>query len=189
MNNTAKINALLWKYYNDYGFTQLWLQTCKRNEEGEPIFSKRIKYEKLLELDDNDYIKEAYCTKKTFLEKASHRSILDIELVIDIDEPKPFNNNEEKARNTVIKLKSRGIKNIKCYKTGSKGYHIHIIFKELALYRHEKGGINKIIDEKQRVLKYLGGDLLKSSHRTGIALEHAKHWKSGKVKEEVSFNG
>jgi hypothetical protein len=62
------------------------------------------------------------------------------------------------------------------YDTGSRGYHIHIFFnRELQTF------------EKLAIIRHFGADEQKAVEKTLIALENATHWKSGKIKEELTL--
>jgi hypothetical protein len=101
------------------------------------------------------------------LDRATHRQIFPNELVLDIDHD---------VKNTLTfslkYLEKLGLSGYEVFATGSKGYHVHLLFgKELTR------------EEKIMFLYISGADPLKSSSNVMIALEFAPHWKSGKVKE------
>ena len=101
----------------------------------------------------------------------NQRQVLNNEIVLDIEDKKDLDL-------VLIKLKELNNvicpKEIKIYDTHSRGYHVHLFFR------------NNISEEnKIKFIKYLGTDLSKAYTKTLIALEGVKHWKSGKVKEEV----
>jgi hypothetical protein len=105
---------------------------------------------------------------KWFLSNVNQRRILPCEVVLDIED-------KDKLPETLIKL--RGFK-VPYYPftTGSKGFHIHLFF-------------NMEISDNHRlaIIKYFGADEQKKAN-TNIALEFAKHWKSGKVKELIDVS-
>jgi len=101
-----------------------------------------------------------------FLEHVNQRQVLPIEVVLDLEK-------KEQLKPTIEKLKSMGI-TFYVFSTGSRGFHIHIFF-------------NREISEKEklRIIKFFGADSQKASKKCLISLEYAKHWKSGKMKQEV----
>jgi len=106
---------------------------------------------------------------KWFLEHVNQRQILPIEIVLDLEE-------EGQLKPTIEKLKKLGII-FYVFSTGSRGFHIHIFFtRELSK------------KEKLRIIKYFEADTQKASKKCLISLEYAKHWKSGKIKQEVTYD-
>lgn len=99
--------------------------------------------------------------------RINQRSIAPIELVFDVESEKEY---AEAKR----KLQSYGIRSIDWY-TRSRGYHMHI-FDPVFLNR----------DVKKNIVSFVGADMNKASKRTLIALEHKKHWKSGKLMRMVA---
>jgi len=96
----------------------------------------------------------------------NQRQILPIEIVIDLE-------TTEGIKEKINKLKEWNVEFF-LFATQSKGYHIHLFFKQT--FKPE---------EKSAVIKFFGGDLQKDANKTMIALEHTPHWKSGKIKQEV----
>ena len=118
------------------------------NKEGVPQWSK--------------WIKKSECDSN-FLDKANNRTILSNEIVIDIEDPNKFQEVSEQVR--------KDFKFYEIWKTGSKGYHIHLLFsKELTQ------------EEKLVVIKRYNGDEQKGIKRCMIALENKPHWKTGNPK-------
>lgn len=111
-----------------------------------------------------------------WLNQVSHRQILPCETVIDLDD-----NPSEQLLNTICDLLDSWNEKYAAYHTGSRGYHIHVLFKRLALQ-----DMNKIDREKVRELfiRSVTGDLAKMNE-VMIALEDVPHWKSGVVKKMV----
>lgn len=105
---------------------------------------------------------------KWFFDKCNQRQILPIEIALDLEE-------ENQLQPTIKKLKEMDI-NFYVFKTGSRGYHIHLFF-EKELTQEQKIGI----------LNYFGADVQKAGDKTLIALEHAPHWKTGEIKQEVKL--
>ena len=98
----------------------------------------------------------------------NQRQILPIEVVLDIEE-------KEKLKPIVEKLEKWGVF-FYTFETGSRGYHIHIFFEK---------ELNSL--EKLRIIRYFKTDEQKCSDKTMIALEYAKHWKTGNAKHEIKI--
>jgi hypothetical protein len=107
-----------------------------------------------------------------YFSKVSCRQILPNELVIDIDDPIQISNID----NIVKEIENNGFY-YECYSTGSKGYHIHLWFDD-----------EVSIGDKEQFITIFGGDLLKKSKRTMIAIESIPHWKTGKKKTVYKDN-
>ena len=105
---------------------------------------------------------------KWFIEKCNQRQILPCEVVLDLED-------KEKINSIVDDLKQLGLF-FYVYDTGSRGYHVHIFF-------------NRELSEKEKrvIIKHYGADEQKCYSKCLIALENSKHWKSGKIKCEVTF--
>lgn len=117
-------------------------------------------------------------TDADFLTKANSRTILTIEIVLDLDPLKNGTPEEIKQRYEQVlqKLDEDGLHYLP-YLTGSRGYHVHLIFPELA--NMDAPQRKKI---KEFIINKYGGDSMKKSERTMIALEYAPHWKTGNPK-------
>lgn len=100
------------------------------------------------------------------IEWVNNRDILPIEVVIDLEDA----NLLEVVKKKLIENE---IKPFYIFSTGSRGYHIHIFY-----------GRELTQKEKLAIIKYFYGDEQKAG-KTCIALEYAKHWKSGKEKELI----
>ena len=107
-----------------------------------------------------------------FVDKINNRTILDVEVVLDLEEPDKFNG-------LINRLNSDGLF-YSAFKTGSRGYHIHLIFFEL----RAKSPAERRQFKEQLIKKY-GCDMQKAAGKCGIALEYAPHWKSGNLKSLV----
>ncbi len=129
------------------------------DNEKNPKFSK---WKKSIDCDDD------------FIKKANNRTILPNEIVLDIEEPERFSD--------ILENVKKEFEFFSVYRTGSKGYHIHLWFNEALTP-----------EEKLYVIKEYGCDEQKSSSRCMIALENVPHWKTGNkkelVKEKCGFNG
>lgn len=173
------IESFLFRIYNKFGYRDL----CLAYSHGDQ-FSKWIKYENLMHLEDWQYVKGTTDKKREFINKVTHRSILDIELLFDIDDLnvlgiKVYDTIKEKAMYIYFYLKKKGLNPV-MYFTGSKSYHISVIIPKLrqwSKYRRTK--------YKEEKLIMLGGDTMKKSDRCLISLENCIHYKSGVIKELV----
>lgn len=135
-----------------------------RDKEGDHHFSK---HRSILECMETDWgIK--------FLQKANHRQILPIELVLDLDE-KPTLKKINHICDELDKLECVYY----CYSTGSKGYHIHIFDYDLINNQHAK------TNRRNSFNVLFGCDELKNSERVMIAMENKPHWKTGNKKTRI----
>lgn len=167
-------NNFEWLYYlqNNLGNNDLEIQ-CSWLKDKDIIWSKRRKVLDVL-YSDNEY-------NRKFVENATHRSILDIEIVLDIDEPHPnFKTIKEYAMFLCDELKNYEDIKYFVYFTGSKSYHIHI-------FAYQLKELNNRDDIKKLILRRLKVDLLKVG-RNMIAIEGQPHYKSGKIKKEVKWD-
>ena len=156
--------------YNKYGPFDVMFDFDK---DGQKYWSKWRDY---LEARENEW----------FLEKARHRTICNSEVVVDIEDPTIFDF-------VINKMNKYGF----CYKafsTGSRGYHIHMIFPDiLFLNDSQRSEIKKQITQffMPSWLNY-NIDLQKHGGRVPIAIEGVPHWKTGNrkvnVKEELGHN-
>lgn len=174
----------LWLYYffNDCGFSDLRVAASKKSKNG-LMFTKWLNFGDLMHLESNDKVKitsRTEVSKRWFLEKISHRTIGDIEVVLDIDEPGEFSSIKAKAIEVMEKLQ-QNLVFPRVYFTGSKSYHIHFFVPELREYHK-----SFVKEWQKKVLNSLGGDMLKVSGNM-IALEGALHYKSGRPKKEVEL--
>ncbi len=103
-----------------------------------------------------------------FFEQINQRQILPTEIVLDLEE-------KEKLPEVIKKLEELKLIYY-LFSTGSRGYHVHVFFKE---------AFSK--DEKLKVIKHCGGDEQKDGERCLIACEYAPHWKSSKIKEQIRW--
>lgn len=108
----------------------------------------------------------------SLLKKVNCRQVLPIEIALDLDEQTAIDDID----NILKKLEEYGFY-YRCYKTGSKGYHIHLFFKN---------DVDK--KTKEKFISYFGGDLSKKSKRNLIALEDWPHWKTGIIKTLYKSN-
>lgn len=177
-DNHESKDLFLYFLTNNTGFNVEICHSYKRQDDTLG-FSKWISYMELSHYNENEYVPKAKMTRSQFIQKASHRSILDIEIVIDIDEPGNYNSIKEKTKGICYMLQKKHAEFL-LYWTGSKSYHLHIFIPELrklSKYQRQK--------RKERMLKELGADIQKSTERCMIAFERQPHYKSGKPKERV----
>ena len=101
-----------------------------------------------------------------FLSKVNQRQILPCEVVLDLE-------SQEELQPVLNALNPLGL-NLYVYSTGSRGFHIHIFFKQILSS-----------EQKTAIIKHFGADTMKAGDKCLIALEFAPHWKSGKIKQLV----
>ena len=166
------VDSFLHRLYNDLGFTDLCISYNYQNH-GPMMFSKWIPYTKIMHMEREN--------KLLLLNKITHRSILDIEIMFDIDEQEPYKSIVQKAAHIYHGLKEEGYEPI-TYFTGSKSYHISIIETNL---RKMSSYLRSTLKRKKIAL--YGCDLMKSASRCMIAMEGAKHYKSGKRKRRIHW--
>lgn len=116
-----------------------------------------------------------------FMAEAKHRQPLDIEVIIDIDPIKDETPEQIKSRyeECITKLRRAGHE-FKAYNTGSRGYHIHLIFLELRLMSKQRRE-----EFKEYFIEIYGGEIGKKIERCMIAIEHSEHWKTGNKKKLI----
>ena len=174
----------LYYLYNNLGFTDLEICISKNK-----VFSKWVSYKYLLEKNGSEWIKGAFnqeknrpYTRDEFIEECSHRRVMDIELMLDIDEQEVFGSIKDKSVFVYFKLKRLGF-NPHVSFTGNKSYHISVLLPELR-------GLSKSVRAKvkRELLEEFGGDVQKGSDRCMISLLGAVHYKSGKNKEVCAWN-
>ena len=105
------------------------------------------------------------------LEQANLRYLKNDEVVLDIDEP-------EKLKNIIRALVKLGY-TFQVWKTGSKGYHINILFGEVGI----------LVDSKKKLIRewFAIHYCTCLSKKTGmLALENRPHFKTGILKEIIT---
>ena len=107
--------------------------------------------------------------ERKYFEAINQRQILPNEIVLDIEIPDELNP-------ILDKIKAWGWKEYFVFKTGSKGFHIHLFFNR-----------DMKIKEKEAVVKNLDTDIQKCNEKNLIALEYCPHWRTGKLKEEIEY--
>jgi hypothetical protein len=152
------------------------------------MFSKWIRYEDLMHLGQKELVPGTMQYKRNFMRDATHRSVLDIELMLDIDDKvnpedpeRPFASIWKKAIHVYNEIRRRNqlIKPVMSF-TGSKSYHLSIIMPQLRDCKAQQR--NRL---KSALLGLYGADLQKKADRCMISMEGEMHYKSGKKKYEV----
>jgi hypothetical protein len=123
---------------------------------------------------------------KEYIEKVSHRTVLDIELMLDIDDKKhnvlKFKSIHDKAEFIYFKLQEFGPS---VYFTQSKSYHLGILDPTLRELSKEQ---RKRYREEFMKRAHLYSDFHLCSEDVTIALEGAIHYRSKKPKIKVKFD-
>jgi DNA primase catalytic subunit len=132
---------------------------CGLHKQGDKVISTKWKKysEVCFPIDANEDYK---------INWVNQRQILPQEIVLDLESP-------DQLKPTIQKLRELDLV-FHCYSTGSRGFHIHILFNQ-DLSEQEKSGI----------ISFFGADGLKAASKTMIALENCPHWKSGEIKGEI----
>ena len=135
-------------------------------EKGETKFSKWRTYLDCVATLDEINHNERWKDRK-FFEDINQRQILKNEVVLDLEDP-------TQLQPIVQQIKEWGWEDWFVYSTGSRGYHIHIFFKD-----------DFTESEKESVVNKFGTDIQKCSDKNLIALENCPHWKTGRLKREI----
>lgn len=106
-------------------------------------------------------------------QQANLRSVFKSEIVLDVEDPRRIDEITSELVGTPC--------NWLCFETGSRGYHVHILFDEL-----NNMDSSQVTIIKERIIKHFGCDISKKSDRNLIALEHVPHFKTGNVKKLVA---
>ncbi len=120
-----------------------------------------------------------------FLSKANNREPLPNEIFIDLDTEQE-NETRQETFNAICDFLEEKKEKYIGYKSGSKGYHIHIYDNSIALmnkYEREKVKESIIKDSQMK-----NADILKYSDNAMLAIENVPHWKTGNKKERVRGN-
>lgn len=169
INRLTNLKNVLDDVHYNYGKQQYdFFVAGTYEKDGEKKFTKWKKYGGAVMPIDFDGSCDDWETKRYF-EQINQRQILPNELVLDVEEA-------EEIYLIVQKLKeTKHINNFSIWKTGSRGYHIHIFS-------------SKPIPTKVKlfITKSLGTDVQKASEKNLIALENMPHWKTGKLKINVT---
>lgn len=119
------------------------------------------------------------CNDDDFLEKCNNRTILRCEIVLDVD-CQTIEEANFKRQLISDKLKSDMIP-FKCYFTGSRGYHFHIIKPEWSLLPSK----DREYIRTELIKRFFNVDGMKAYDKSMIAMENCPHWKTGKIKELI----
>jgi hypothetical protein len=146
--------------HGDFKVAKSW-----RKKDGEIIWSR---HKSVLECSESIRGIE-------WLNQVSHRQILPIEIVLDLDE-----NPTIQKLNIICDELEKKEYHYKAYETGSRGFHIHIFLPNSFIL------LNKRLKEQVRedMIKEFGADLHKKNEVL-IALEEAPHWKTGNIKKKI----
>jgi hypothetical protein len=147
----------------------------KKKENGEIIHSKWRNVMECWESEEGLY----------FLSIANNREPLTCEIFLDIDEEIPGKTREE-TFNTCCDYLEQKREIYIGYKSGSKGYHIHLYDKSLAILNKTE---RELIRENWfKKFFRLEADKLKYSDHAMLAIENCPHWKTGIKKERLRGN-
>ncbi len=135
-------------------------------KDGEKLFTKWKKFSECILPIDFDGTSDDWKVQK-FFDGINQRQILPIEIVLDIEEKKQIK--------PIVKQLEKWKWEYSIWETGSRGYHIHIFVDE---------ELSK--EEKAKIIKTFGTDPQKDSEKTLIALGGVPHWKTGKIKREIT---
>ena len=189
--------SFLYRIYNDYGHTNLAISSSKLIG-GEMVWLGKYHFKELIEMDQEKWLKKTYdvelgrpLTVWEYIEAATHRTTMDIEVMIDVDDVYDdilqFPTIKKKAafiisllRNTKDSL-GHHISPVTHF-TGSKSYHISYL--DYGLRRLHKSSRRKL---KENTICKLYGDFQLVSENVTIALEGARHYRSGLIKKEVEL--
>lgn len=191
--------AYLFHLYNDLGFEDLEVAYNYVSKLGDVLFSKWIRFDYLMSLDNNEIVKGTFDTKEKFLSKITHRSVLDIEIVYDFDEgydkDKSIEGIKKYAKDCITILNKSGITG-ECFFSGSKSIHYSVLVFELRNMskrnreNFKRRALNPLYVAdvyKGRTEVLFSADLQKKANRTMIALEGVPHWKTGVRKERIDL--
>lgn len=163
-------NEILGNLYYNWGkqFTNFRIFHNYFDSAGEKKFSKWTYY---LDATEED------------LEKATHRTLLSNEVVLDFDPElnQSFEDLTKKVKKACYYFKKKDLPYL-CYFTGSRGYHVHVFVKALFFKDRETRRQFRV-----NLIKFFGAELQKNSEGTAIALEGVPHWKTGKPKERCEW--
>lgn len=169
--NLKQKKAWLDRVYYELG-NQFDFHVCGTYEKnGERLFTKwKTFHEAIFPIDFDGTCKD--WKKESYFKQINQRQILPNELVLDVEEP-------ERIQEIVDKLKTLSFDSFTVWHTGSRGFHIHIFS-------------SKPVKEKTRetiktfIVNEFGTDVQKCSEKNLIALEDCPHWKTGKLKTNVT---
>lgn len=152
-------DARLFEISNKYGDFRL-----AHSSKGEDGYIQWSKHRTVLECAETDW------GVKWMEEKANHRQIYKNEIVLDKDD----NSSKEWFESTCNIIQEWYPFDYEGYWSGSRGYHIHLIYPKLAfMTREERESF------REQLIISFGCDAMKKSDNCLIARENMPHWKTG----------
>lgn len=119
------------------------------------------------------------------LETANNRQIFPCEIVLDIDPHEGEDLEHVRGRfDFITQTLDQEEFQYYAYFSGSRGYHIHLIFPDALLYGRR---FREMV--KRFFIAEYGADLMKKSERSMIALENTPHWKTNHPKTLIRRRG
>ena len=168
VSNLKEKKEMLDYLYYEVGKQQYDFYLCGTFiKDGQKHFTKWKQYsECIMCIDENG--KSEDWKEQNFFEQINQRQIFPNELVLDIE--------DKGEMKEVLEMldKIKGLEDYHIYDTGSRGFHIHLI------------GIELNDKEKKFFCKKFKVDEQKAFTKTLIAMEYCPHWKTGKIKKEIS---
>lgn len=157
--NKKEFLEKLYENRNDFEVFRL----TKKNGKASAEWIKWLKYS------------EARKSEK-LLDEINQRSIFQAEIVLDLEDAKELDDVKWKLNEENLSYE--------VWATQSRGYHLHLWFKDLVTLNSDNREF-----AKEQFIKHFGCDTAKKSERNVIALEYADHWKSGKPKKLIEKPG
>jgi len=189
--------SFLYHIYNDYGHSELAISSSRMVGK-EMVWLGKYHFKELIEMDQEKWLKKTYDVELgrplsvwEYIERATHRTTMDIEVMIDVDDVYDdilqFSTIKKKGAFIVSLLRNtkdttgRYISPVVHF-TGNKSYHISYL--DYGLRGLHKSLRRKI---KENTISKIHGDLQLVSENVTIALEGARHYRSGLIKKEVEL--
>lgn len=164
MNGQIKKSILDNIYYN-IGKQRYDFKVCALVKKGDKVIpTKWKKFSEAVFPIDFDGTCDNWSTQK-FFEQINQREVLPNEVVLDLE--------DKKQLELVLKKLKKWEWEYHLYDTGSRGYHIHIFFKDSLSERHIKGVVRHFKADTQVTPGHM------------IALENYPHFKTGNIKKEI----
>jgi hypothetical protein len=163
MGSVDKVKDYLDTLYNQIGKVSVQESYLIKEDK---VFSKRF-----------DWLDIKY---NSTIAKLRHRTIIDCEVVLDIDPDKSLFLEEQDNVRTIFlnKLRASGL-NYRLFTT-HPNYHAHLIFPELRFMHY-----NTRREWKYKLIKFFNCDTQLSGNNVNIAIEFSKHWKRNNTKDLV----
>ncbi len=120
--------------------------------------------------------------KKPFLKYVNARTLLANEVVLDLDQEKKESDDDfgKRVIQTAEKVMNELLSSGYAIFNSNNGIHIHIYINEMFFMSEKERN-----ELRKRLCYQYKADPQKASEKVTIALEFAKHWKSGKKKELI----